>query len=1703
MKLALGFLTLALSLSSINPSDGADYRLSETFNLEISVPSAPQRYLHLGDGRAIAIGNFDQLDGETYGSFVLLKSDGSFEPFTADTPLLGATPNQAVLNSDGSISLLFDEHGLAEFADSSILLTYSSTNQLTRTLGIPYGLNLLPDDTFAIFENQVDGSTSTPVWTAKVTRLILDNSNTLIADPSFTSTEIPGEAEGLFPLPSGGILLSGLFPHGETQATSRLIKLTATGAIDPSFSRTGITNATPGFDSFTPKILSNGEILLAQTAGVSPKLKRLQPDGTLDTSFNQSPNLGFYLATTSISPAPDNKYYLTGPFIDIGENHVTAARLNPDGSLDDTFQFDRNHNFSEVIGDHSAFPLPDGTVFASGRTDPDNYQTIGFAILSTDGTATPSNPGSLARISSPSASWLPSGELLIDDGAANIDGSRRKNFPISSTSGLLPLPYGGFVNVSFEVFDENGVLTSTLEVPRYSSLMAVLPDNTLLARVRKTTGSGFSIKKLKLNGSFDSDFPDLPDYNNIITATDEHFYFAAFDEALGKNTLQRRRLDGTLDPDFSIDNQYLLSSEITITDQAIYVPYIHPLGQSPQQEFGARYFLDGTEDTNYAPHLSIRRTSPSELPTKRNFAADGSSFHFALAQGQDEQYGYANLWYVSPEGETSLIDGNLRWTDARIVSSPSGDLLVSGTLKTASGEIQQTALYTRSPLGFSTAFLSKTSYANEPVSLNVAVLDGAGASYTWFKDGNPIANSNSPSLDFDSLTANDAGDYTLNATLDGETYSFGPIKLVPPSHPIFVDSPKPVAAPLESDVELSAFAEGLPYPKFQWFRDNIAITGATSPTLKIDALDLPDLGTYQLRAQNPIGTNWSQPATLSLAGISVVDQLQLDVRLTAAQPIFDMYPREGGGYIYNYRDPQHPSSNDFLYSEYKPDGTQVDDLASTLDLGNYDDIKICPFSGQIFVYRSEYQNSGQELKTTFARLLPDHSIDSSFGEHTIIGDSYPGVAFRQWPDGTVWAEAYDTALSISPEGVETELKRDRNHTRFYDSNFISRFSLKLDDGTFTLTNLDETLVYRIKADGVLIDEPNFAATNRYDDDFKLVGIWPNGNLLYYDEAGEKLSCLDWSNNEIWTVQIGNKRMRFSTGYPRLASATPNLDNSEIHFILYEDDTFSSGQIVQIKQDGTHNMDTSPIFDIKATPQAFKQLYSGEYIIAGEETTSNGAGTPLNVIQIVKSDTGESTQTPHVTLINRSIKQFSNTAPDGSFFALLDGTIINGVSTGYVAKFDSTRNLVASFKPDISWTQYGKPVNLLALPDGGVAIITKNNSQYHGHIVQSDGQSKASFELIGDKLNGAPTTFPQVHLQNDTHLVFVLSTLQKTQLIRYNLAGVKDATFTPEIFSEQASCFDSAIGPQGRIYLVLHQVFTTSNIIIRYLADGSSDNSFSRPTSVDDITQITIDAEGLPYVAGAKVYKLTESGSIDPSFTPPTLPYSTLDFFDILEDGSLLVDSLIYNSDGSLKEGIPGLTTQNSHFLVGNAIASIPNMYEPSSVEVSFRTLSGYPTILQQPRSQAAKLGSKHNIQIVTDYPSEVTYQWFKDGDPITGATSGVLAFNSLQQSDFGNYSVRIDWPDGHLELQEFTLSEDSESNSNTTAPKLSYTLDGSALHLEWPNVPQPSFTLMQTTDYRTWSPVTYPTINDDDINKVVIPLDTSVLPVFLELVPGE
>jgi uncharacterized delta-60 repeat protein len=295
-------------------------------------------------------------------------------------------------------------------------------------------------------------------------------------------------------------------------------------------------------------IQPDGKVVIGGAFGkfndvVRPCLARLNPDGTLDTTFNPgaSGGVGTNAVVYSLAPQPDGRILVGGNFTNLSGtvcNHI--GRLNADGTLDQSFQASADFPVYTVCAQ------PDGMILAGGTFTKLNDQARDYiGRLDTNGVPDANfNPGAdypvYALAIQPDRrilvtgnfGWL-GGQLAQHLGRLNTDGTLDNTFNSDADNTVIcvAIQNDGKIIV--------GGLFATLAGQPRSGLGRLAPDGSLDASfVAQTTGGSTPFA-----------------YSLALQADGRILVGGGFALLSGspRSSLGRINPDGTLDPSFDAE----------------------------------------------------------------------------------------------------------------------------------------------------------------------------------------------------------------------------------------------------------------------------------------------------------------------------------------------------------------------------------------------------------------------------------------------------------------------------------------------------------------------------------------------------------------------------------------------------------------------------------------------------------------------------------------------------------------------------------------------------------------------------------------------------------------------------------------------------------------------------------------------------------------------------------------------------------------------------------------------------------------------------------------------------------------------------------------------------------------------------------------------------------------------------------------------
>jgi pectate lyase/pectin methylesterase-like acyl-CoA thioesterase len=249
----------------------------------------------------------------------------------------------------------------------------------------------------------------------------------------------------------------------------------------------------------------------------------------------------------------------------------------------------------------------------------------------------------------------------------------------------------------------------------------------------------------------------------------------------------------------------------------------------------ARPFADNTD---YALTYSLTRLSATEtrLAASITGGALGDAYNFSTAEtssAPDTTFDYFGWRVGSSNFAASITFKNL-----------------SVTLGLAPPAI------TAQPVG-------ATTIEGNSVVLTAAASGSAPLTFQWSKNGVPIAGATGTTLALSNVRVADSGSYAFTATNPvGSVTSDVVTVRVNLAPPVITIQPQSQTILVGEPAEFTVAASGSAPFTYQWRKNGAEIAGATGPLLRIPSLQLSDAGTYTVVVSNGAGSAVSDPATL-------------------------------------------------------------------------------------------------------------------------------------------------------------------------------------------------------------------------------------------------------------------------------------------------------------------------------------------------------------------------------------------------------------------------------------------------------------------------------------------------------------------------------------------------------------------------------------------------------------------------------------------------------------------------------------------------------------------------------------------------------------------------------------------------------------------------------------------------------------------------
>ncbi|GEP43384.1 hypothetical protein BGE01nite_26750 [Brevifollis gellanilyticus] len=365
------------------------------------------------DGKILVGGTFTQINGTTRSYLARLLKDGTLDGSFMNN---STGPDNAVgrlaVQPDGKILITgsfqnFNGQPCAQIIrlnadgtpDSSFNVGSGPAGfgDITVILPLPNGKVML-GGYFDAFNGQPDSG---------AVRLNANGS----VDTSFV-VNVGGDVYALAVQPDGKVIIGGDFSTVNSQSANGIARLDASGALDSGFNVGSGANGLV----FAVALQADGKVVMTGTFSAvngqsRPKIARLNASGTVESLATFDPGIGpagttYGGAMECLALQTDGKILIAGDLTYVnGESRNGIARLNSDGSVEDTDTFDTGTGVAATLGVGTLTLDAEGGILISGAI-------TGVNDVARSGMARLVNHTATQTLSAPSAStvrWLRGG----------------------------------------------------------------------------------------------------------------------------------------------------------------------------------------------------------------------------------------------------------------------------------------------------------------------------------------------------------------------------------------------------------------------------------------------------------------------------------------------------------------------------------------------------------------------------------------------------------------------------------------------------------------------------------------------------------------------------------------------------------------------------------------------------------------------------------------------------------------------------------------------------------------------------------------------------------------------------------------------------------------------------------------------------------------------------------------------------------------------------------------------------------------------------------------------------------------------------------------------------------------------------------------------------------------------------------------------
>ena len=248
----------------------------------------------------------------------------------------------------------------------------------------------------------------------------------------------------------------------------------------------------------------------------------------------------------------------------------------------------------------------------------------------------------------------------------------------------------------------------------------------------------------------------------------------------------------------------------------------------------------------------------------------------------------ANLtyqWFFEGVAITNATSATYTIAPLTALNAGNYTVKVTGSCGPTVTSVDATLTLTQETLIATQPAASTTLCVGQPLTLSV-IATGTNIAYQWFRGTTSLAGATNSTFSIGAVSPTNAGDYTVVISNPCQTITSSIATVIVNELPVITTQPVGTTVCEGQGLNLSVVATGTNLT-YQWFKDGVALSGATAATYSNTAVALVDAGSYTVTVSGACAPSASSAAAVVIVNqtVSITQQPLASTTLCVGQPL--------------------------------------------------------------------------------------------------------------------------------------------------------------------------------------------------------------------------------------------------------------------------------------------------------------------------------------------------------------------------------------------------------------------------------------------------------------------------------------------------------------------------------------------------------------------------------------------------------------------------------------------------------------------------------------------------------------------------------------------------------------------------------------------------------------------------------------------------